>query len=857
MMRTLWRWAMLAAILAWVTAGVASAQQVVFEERFEGAEGTRPAGWRITAQPPTWSIASGRLDSGDGARTAELSWAAVDRPGAAEWSNVRVGSDFWMLRDLGWVALAVRYADAENHYAAVLRTFRRPGEPRILAQVEILRVTNGVAATLATAIEPDSLNVPVFHSMTPAATPRRLEFAAEGSALTVRLDGRQILSATDTGLARGTVAVGQAFNRVLFDNVRVEALGGAAVAAATTPTATPAAGATAPRADSFRLVLLNRIPDREAVDDLARELTGRPDLDTIDHGDGTYSLLVGRYGSRPDAERARDGLVAGGFIVLDIIQGDMPRQLVGQPTPGMAPTPAGSVDPEFQAMLEAIRQRQQGGQATPAPITTPAATPPPTPAQPTADSPQAVALRQAAVDSETQGDLRQALIHWQSLRAILPEGASFNEATDKIRSINERLRQQEAEAVTARSGLQPIVLIAIVAGIVLILGGIVFVVMRSRKKNDELRQKVEALAKAPVAPTAASITKPAKAKPAEKPADKPAGVDVKEVDSSARIRPGTVMPAKPVTPKPEPVPKAVQKAAAAPAPAPAAPPPPAPAPPPLPPEPMPDPGSPESGIRLDFLFDTPAEENVETRPDSDAEDITAQAADGPKKQPSTQFIIPPMPDVAPGQAPPAAVTPLPLPAPPDPSNKDLFYEQDFDNEEVGGKPANWRGDYEYATLTVVEHPDDPSRRCMRFEKRNGVGSAYYSCRFPNANGRIVVEFDIRCDEKNKYLLGFYIEQDEDFRQSIHTIVHRTNSSANPTLRIQNEATPYEFGKWTHIRFEIDLPRHLIDGHANEKVIVSGARLNSCPKSINTLSIRDNLATTGVLLIDNIKIYRAR
>ena len=35
----------------------------------------------------------------------------------------------------------------------------------------------------------------------------------------------------------------------------------------------------------------------------------------------------------------------------------------------------------------------------------------------------------------------------------------------------------------------------------------------------------------------------------------------------------------------------------------------------------------------------------------------------------------------------------------------------------------------------------------------------------------------------------------------------------------------------------------------------GARLNNCPKYLNTLSIRDNLATTGSLLIDNIRIYR--
>src|SRR5690606_38339906 len=148
--------------------------------------------------------------------------------------------------------------------------------------------------------------------------------------------------------------------------------------------------------------------------------------------------------------------------------------------------------------------------------------------------------------------------------------------------------------------------------------------------------------------------------------------------------------------------------------------------------------------------------------------------------------------------------------------------------EVGKTPRNWRGFYDYASLTVAGEGDE---RCMRFEKKQGIGSAYYSCRFQEASGRVIVEFDIRCDDKNKYLLGFYIEKDEDFRQSIHTIVHRSRSKSEPTLRIQGEPVPYEFETWRHVRFEIDLPRHLVDGYVDDKLVASGVRLTTCPKVV--------------------------
>jgi len=183
----------------------------------------------------------------------------------------------------------------------------------------------------------------------------------------------------------------------------------------------------------------------------------------------------------------------------------------------------------------------------------------------------------------------------------------------------------------------------------------------------------------------------------------------------------------------------------------------------------------------------------------------------------------------------------------------VLFELDLASATLGQAPPNWTGSYDYAKLTVASGENGSGTPHLRFEKENGIGSAYYSCHFPDAHGRLAVDFEIRCDDKNKYLLGFYIEKDQDFRQSIHALIHRTNAKASPVLRLQNESVPYEFGTWRKVRYEIDLVRHIIDGFVDNEPVIVGQRLTSCPDGLNTLSIRDNLATTGVLLLRGIKI----
>lgn len=223
-------------------------------------------------------------------------------------------------------------------------------------------------------------------------------------------------------------------------------------------------------------------------------------------------------------------------------------------------------------------------------------------------------------------------------------------------------------------------------------------------------------------------------------------------------------------------------------------------------------------------------------------------------------VAPPPPAAAPEPVAPAPVPepPAPAPAPPPvPAAPSAYLDQSFEGTDEGAQPSDWRGEYDYASLTVVtDIAPDGSSRSLKFEKRSGAGSANFVCHFPKASGRVIVEFDIRCDDKNKYLLGLYVEKDEDFKQSVHTIVHRTDSKSKPSLRIQGEPISYELGTWRHVKYDLNLMIGLINAFVDDKQVVREGKLPTTPAYVNTLSIRDNLATTGVLYLANILVYKA-
>lgn len=199
---------------------------------------------------------------------------------------------------------------------------------------------------------------------------------------------------------------------------------------------------------------------------------------------------------------------------------------------------------------------------------------------------------------------------------------------------------------------------------------------------------------------------------------------------------------------------------------------------------------------------------------------------------------------------------LQAPGAPAAAQSRVVFEQTFEDEQDGAAPRGWTGEYDYASLTVERLDEAGHAQCLRFQKSDGSGSATYHLSFPKASGQVTAEFDIRCDEKNKFLLGVYLEKDEDFKQSIHTIVHQLDPNTPAALRVQGVAAAYEMSTWRRVRLEIDLNSGIVNGYLDNEQVVQDVTLANAPDYINTLSIRDNLATTGTLLLDNIRISEA-
>jgi hypothetical protein len=194
------------------------------------------------------------------------------------------------------------------------------------------------------------------------------------------------------------------------------------------------------------------------------------------------------------------------------------------------------------------------------------------------------------------------------------------------------------------------------------------------------------------------------------------------------------------------------------------------------------------------------------------------------------------------------------------SQDGVVFTQNFSAAEAGEQPDSWSGDYEFASLKVsTENKASGSEASLRFEKRTGAGSALYSCRFPEAKGNVAVEFDLCCESKNQYLLGIYFEHDGNFRQSVHTVIHVADGGVS--LRLQGKSIDYEFGTWVHVKYLIDLSLGVVDGVVNGQKVATRVPMvsmpeQSSPPSINTISIRDTLASEGVFYLDNIRIQRA-
>ncbi len=55
--------------------------------------------------------------------------------------------------------------------------------------------------------------------------------------------------------------------------------------------------------------------------------------------------------------------------------------------------------------------------------------------------------------------------------------------------------------------------------------------------------------------------------------------------------------------------------------------------------------------------------------------------------------------------------------------------------------------------------------------------------------------------------------------------------------------PYDLGTWRHVKYELNLLTGLVTAYVDGQESVREAKLATNPAYVNTLSIRDNLATT--------------
>ncbi|HPS00263.1 MAG TPA: SPOR domain-containing protein [Candidatus Sumerlaeota bacterium] len=205
-------------------------------------------------------------------------------------------------------------------------------------------------------------------------------------------------------------------------------------------------------------------------------------------------------------------------------------------------------------------------------------------------------------------------------------------------------------------------------------------------------------------------------------------------------------------------------------------------------------------------------------------------------------------------APEATAPTIKLDQPAQPLAPGVLFAQDFASDPVGQIPSGWQGEpVADAALTVAEDPDGSGEKCLLFQKTGETAGTSFSCHFKEVRGNLVIEYDIRCDEKNKHLLGLYVEADKDFRRSVHTVVQCTDPSKPAHLRVFTQPADYAMGQWAHIKYVVDLGEGLVDGYVDDQLVAEGVRMGTRTPVLNTLSIRDSKNTTGTLYVKNVVI----
>ncbi|WP_157987906.1 hypothetical protein [Jiangella endophytica] len=165
--------------------GALAPGDVLFADDFE--DGTAD-GW--ATRGGTWAVVDGATSKeylathNDGGSTTLTGWA-----GSTTWSDYSVEAVVTTGHADNATSLRGRYTDADNAYLLQLSTKNDT--------VSLIALVGGVATTLQTASVPLDVGVP-YH----------LELEMVGGAIAGRIDGQQLVSATDASLAAGMIAAG-------------------------------------------------------------------------------------------------------------------------------------------------------------------------------------------------------------------------------------------------------------------------------------------------------------------------------------------------------------------------------------------------------------------------------------------------------------------------------------------------------------------------------------------------------------------------------------------------------------------------------------------------------------------------
>ncbi|HYN93960.1 MAG TPA: right-handed parallel beta-helix repeat-containing protein [Pilimelia sp.] len=221
-----WRTALAAGVAAATVAAVvllgggSASAATLFADDF--ADGNS-AGW--TPSGGAWAVVP---DGTPALRQSGTSADARARAGSASWTDYTVTARVRPISFAGsnrFVAVLARAQSATSYYYLALRSNNT---------VELKKLVNGAAATLATAAVPVS-----------AGGWYALSLQVTGASLRGTVNGGAAVTATDTQFAAGQVGVATFFASASFDDVAVETAAGGPPTATGPPTAPPAASPSA------------------------------------------------------------------------------------------------------------------------------------------------------------------------------------------------------------------------------------------------------------------------------------------------------------------------------------------------------------------------------------------------------------------------------------------------------------------------------------------------------------------------------------------------------------------------------------------------------------------------------------